>query len=109
MLCLRLSANLHSLFYPMIRFGILGFGLHAAKRLMPGFALAQNCRVTALSRRSQGKAQESAQEWKIPFAFDSAEALCRSPEVDAVFVTTPNSCHLQDVLLATDCGKPVLC
>jgi len=56
----------------MIRFGILGFGLHAAKRLMPGFALAQNCRVTALSRRSQGKAQESAQEWKIPFAFDSA-------------------------------------
>src|SRR6266581_663741 len=93
----------------MIRFGILGFGLHAAKRLMPGFALAQNCRVTALSRRSQGKAQESAQEWKIPFAFDSAEALCRSPEVDAVFVSTPNSCHLQDVFLAIECGKPVLC
>src|SRR6266481_7870137 len=93
----------------MIRFGILGFGLHAAKRLMPGFALAQNCRVTALSRRSQGKAQESAQEWKIPLAFDSAEALCRSPEVDAVFVTTPNACHLADVLLAIRCGKPVLC
>jgi 1,5-anhydro-D-fructose reductase (1,5-anhydro-D-mannitol-forming) len=93
----------------MIRFGILGFGLHAAKRLMPGFALAQNCKVTGLSRRSQEKAQESAREWKIPFAFDSAEALCRSPEVDAIFVTTPNSCHLQDVLLAIENGKPVLC
>src|SRR6266550_38801 len=93
----------------MIRFGILGFGLHAAKRLMPGFALAQNCRVTGLSRRSLEKAQESAHEWKIPFAFDSAEALCRSPEVDAIFVTTPNSCHLQDVLLAVENGKPVLC
>jgi predicted dehydrogenase len=93
----------------MIRFGILGFGLHAAKRLMPGFALAQNCRVTALSRRSMEKAQESAREWKIPFAFDSAEALCQSPEVDAIFVTTPNSCHLQDVLLAIGYGKPVLC
>jgi predicted dehydrogenase len=93
----------------MIRFGILGFGLHASKRLMPGFALAQNCRITALSRRSMDKAQESAREWKIPFAFDSAEALCRSPEVDAIFVTTPNSCHLQDVLLAIKCGKPVLC
>jgi 1,5-anhydro-D-fructose reductase (1,5-anhydro-D-mannitol-forming) len=107
--CLRLSATLHSLFYPMIRFGILGFGLHAAKRLMPGFALAQNCQVTALSRRDLEKAQESAREWKIPFAFDSAEGLCRSPEVDAIFVTTPNSCHLQDVLLAIECGKPVLC
>jgi 1,5-anhydro-D-fructose reductase (1,5-anhydro-D-mannitol-forming) len=29
--------------------------------------------------------------------------------VDAVFVTTPNACHLQDVLLALQCGKPVLC
>ena len=31
----------------MIRFGILGFGLHAVKRLMPGFAGAKRCRVSA--------------------------------------------------------------
>jgi 1,5-anhydro-D-fructose reductase (1,5-anhydro-D-mannitol-forming) len=93
----------------MIRFGVLGFGLHAGKRLMPGFALAKNSRVTALSRRSLAKAQESARQHQIPQAFDSAEDLCRSPEVDAVFVTTPNACHLADVLLALRCGKPVLC
>jgi len=93
----------------MIRFGILGFGLHAAKRLMPGFALARNCRVTALSRRTLDKARESARRFEIPLAFDSSEDLCRSPEVDAVFVTTPNACHLADVLLALKCGKPVLC
>ena len=93
----------------MIRFAILGFGLHAVKRLMPGFALAQNCRVTALSRRSMEKAQESARTYNIPLAFDSAEDLCRSQEVDAVLVTTPNACHRDDVLLAIACGKPVLC
>jgi predicted dehydrogenase len=93
----------------LIRFGILGFGLHAVKRLMPGFALAQNCRVTALSRRTLEKAQESARQHNIPLAFDSAEDMCRSPEVDAVLVTTPNACHLADVLLALRCGKPVLC
>jgi predicted dehydrogenase len=93
----------------MIRFGVLGFGLHAGKRLMPGFALAKNSRVTALSRRSLAQAQESARQHQIPQAFDSAEDLCRSPEVDAVFVTTPNACHLADVLLALRCGKPVLC
>jgi predicted dehydrogenase len=93
----------------LIRFGILGFGLHAVKRLMPGFALAQNCRVSALSRRTLEKAQESARQHKIPLAFDSAEDLCRSPEVDAVLVTTPNACHLADALLALRCGKPVLC
>ncbi len=93
----------------LIRFGILGFGLHAVKRLMPGFALARNCRVTALSRRNLEKAQASAGQHNIPLAFDSAEDLCRSPEVDAVLVTTPNACHLADVLLALRCGKPVLC
>ncbi len=93
----------------MVRFGILGFGLHAHKRLMPGFALARNCRVTGLSRRSLGKAQESARQHNIPLAFDSAEELCRSTDVDAIFVTTPNACHLGNVLLAIRCGKPVLC
>jgi predicted dehydrogenase len=76
---------------------------------MPGFALARNCRVSALSRREIGKAVESAQRFNILLAFDTAAELCRSPEVDAVLVTTPNSCHLQDVLIAIEAGKPVLC
>jgi 1,5-anhydro-D-fructose reductase (1,5-anhydro-D-mannitol-forming) len=93
----------------MINYGILGFGLHGVRRLMPGFALAKNCRVSALSRRSLAKAQDSAKQYNIPLAFDSAEQLCRSQGVDAVFMTTPNALHLQDVLLALSCGKPVLC
>jgi len=93
----------------MINFGILGFGLHAVKRLMPGFAGAENCRVVALSRRDWAKAQESARQFQVPLAFASAEELCRSSEVDAVLVTTPNACHLEDVLLAIKYGKAVLC
>jgi predicted dehydrogenase len=93
----------------MIRFGILGFGLHGVRRLMPGFALAQNSRVSAISRRSLDKARESARQYNIPLAFDSPEDLCRSPEVDAVFVTTPNALHLPHVLLAIKHRKPVLC
>jgi predicted dehydrogenase len=93
----------------MVNFGIVGFGLHAVKRLMPGFQSARNCRVTALSRRTLEKAEESARQYDIPLAFDSAEALCQSSQVDAVFVATPNSWHLRDVLLAVKHGKPVLC
>lgn len=93
----------------MIRFGIAGFGLHAVRRLMPGFALAQNCRVVALSRRDQQKAREAAQQYGIAHAFSSTAELCRCPEVDAVLVTTPNVCHLQDVLTAAAARKPILC
>jgi predicted dehydrogenase len=93
----------------MVRFGIAGFGLHAIKRLMPGFALAKSCCVTALSRRTMAAAQESATAYNIPHAFDSVAALAASPEVDAVLVTTPNSLHLADVLASIKAGKPVLC
>lgn len=93
----------------MIRYGILGFGLHAVRRLMPGFSLARNSTVTALYRREMARAHESAAQYKIAHSFDSAAELCRCSEVDAIFVTTPNSCHLEHVLLALDAGKPVLC
>jgi predicted dehydrogenase len=93
----------------MIRFGIAGFGLHAVRRLMPGFALAQNCKVVALSRRDSNKAREAAAQYKIPHVFASTEDLCRCDEVDAVLVTTPNACHLRDVLTAVAARKPVLC
>jgi 1,5-anhydro-D-fructose reductase (1,5-anhydro-D-mannitol-forming) len=93
----------------MIRFGIAGFGLHAVRRLMPGFALAGNCKVVALSRRDATKAREAAAQYGIPHVFASTEELSRCPEVDAVLVTTPNALHLEDVLTAVAAGKPVLC
>jgi len=93
----------------MICFGIAGFGLHAVRRLMPGFALARNCKVVALSRRDSHKAREAAAQYSIPHVFASTEELCRCPEVDAVLVATPNACHLQDVLTAVAAGRPVLC
>jgi predicted dehydrogenase len=93
----------------MIRFGIAGFGLHAVRRLMPGFALAKNCAVVALSRRDPVKAALSAAQYAIPHVFTSTEELCHCPDVDAVLVTTPNVCHLSDVLAAIAAGKPILC
>jgi 1,5-anhydro-D-fructose reductase (1,5-anhydro-D-mannitol-forming) len=93
----------------MIRFGIAGFGLHAVRRLMPGFALARNCKVVALSRRDREKAAACGREYGIPHVFGSTEELCACQEVDAVLVTTPNVCHLPDVVTAIAAGKPVLC
>jgi 1,5-anhydro-D-fructose reductase (1,5-anhydro-D-mannitol-forming) len=92
----------------MVRFGIAGFGLHAVKRLMPGFVNAQNCKVTALSRREPERAHESAHEFGIEHAFTTTAELCACPDVDAVFVATPDAMHLADVLEAVRHRKPVL-
>jgi len=92
----------------MIRFGIAGFGHHAIKRLMPAFAKATRCRVTALSRRNLEGAQASAQQFRIQHAFASTAELCACPEVDAVFVASPDARHKADVLEAASRRKPVL-
>jgi 1,5-anhydro-D-fructose reductase (1,5-anhydro-D-mannitol-forming) len=83
--------------------------LHAVKRLMPGFAAAKNSQVVALSRRNLEQGREDAQRYSIPHAFATTEELCQCPEVDAVFVASPNALHLADTLTALRYGKAVLC
>lgn len=92
----------------MVRYGILGFGHHSIKRLLPGFAGARQSQLAGLWRRDPVKAAENSRAFGLR-AFPSAEALCASPEIDAVFVASPDSLHRDHVLLAAAHGKPVLC
>lgn len=92
-----------------MRFGVLGFGHHAAKRLVPAFRGASVARLAGLWRRDEAKASADAARFGVPLVFDSAEALCTSPEIDAVFVVSPDALHREHVLLALEAGKPVLC
>lgn len=93
----------------MVRFGILGFGHHAVRRLMPAFAGASEARLAGLWRRDAAKAEANAREYSIPHIFETPEALCASPEIDAVFVASPDALHLEHVLLAARHRKHVLC
>src|SRR5580765_7284252 len=92
-----------------VRFAILGFGLHAARRLLPAFARTERVQLVGLWRRDQEAARKNAAEHGIPQVFATAEELVRSPEVDAVFVTSPDAMHREDTLLAIRNGKAVLC
>jgi len=93
----------------MIRFGVVGFGLHAVKRMMPGFQRASRCRVVALSRRDLRQAEVSARQFQIKHAFASTADLCACPDVDVVFVSSPDALHCADVLIAVQHRKPALC
>ncbi|HEY5255666.1 MAG TPA: Gfo/Idh/MocA family oxidoreductase [Acidobacteriaceae bacterium] len=93
----------------MVRYGILGFGLHGWKRLVPAFAGAKNSKLTGIWRRNLDKAKANANDYSIETVFTSAKELCASPEVDAVFVTSPDALHMRDSLLAMTHNKAVLC
>ncbi len=90
------------------RFAILGFGLHATRRLVPAFKLCSDAELVGLWRRNPQAAAADAQTHGLR-AFASAEELCASPDVDAVFITSPDAMHLADATLAFAHRKPVLC
>ncbi|MPZ13238.1 MAG: gfo/Idh/MocA family oxidoreductase [Chloroflexi bacterium] len=41
--------------------------------------------------------------------FDSVDAMCRSADVDVIWIATPNERHMEHVIMAADNGKHVVC
>ncbi len=60
-------------------------------------------------RRDQNAARQNCAEHHIAHCFPTPEELCTSPEVDVVFITSPDAMHRDDTLLALRSGKAVLC
>jgi len=92
-----------------VRFAILGFGHHAVRRLMPAFSRCEQATLSGMWRRDQTAARENCAKYEIPYCFPTREALCSSPEVDVVLITSPDAMHRDDTLLALQNGKAVLC
>ena len=92
-----------------VRYAILGFGHHAVRRLLPAFPNCEHSVLIGMWRRDQDAARQNCAEYGIPHCFRSREELCASPEVDAVFITSPDAMHRDDALLALRHGKAVLC
>jgi len=89
-----------------LRVGICGLGVafaHIAAAMRPGavfeFAAAMDSRPAALDafRRDFGGR-----------VYDDFEELCRDPEIDAVYIATPNAAHAQQAIVAASSGKHVV-
>jgi D-xylose 1-dehydrogenase (NADP+, D-xylono-1,5-lactone-forming) len=88
--------------------GILSTALINAK-VIPGAQASPDVDLVAVASRSQDKAEAYAREWGIPTAHGSYEALLEDPNVDAVYISLPNSMHAPWSVRALEAGKHVLC
>jgi predicted dehydrogenase len=91
-----------------VRWGILGPGFIAG-RLMRDADRASNAAVVAVGSRNRERAAEFASKFGIARVHGSYEALLADPEVDAVYIATPNSLHHPQTMQALAAGKHVLC
>jgi predicted dehydrogenase len=90
------------------RWGIAGTG-RIASDFVDGLRQLPDTEVVAVCSRSGDTARAFATQRNIPHAHSSYEALASDPNVDIVYVATPNSRHRGDSELFLRSGKHVLC
>ena len=64
--------------------------------------------IAAVGSRTLSNAQSFAHNFGGT-AYGSYEELVADPQVDAIYVATPHPAHKENVILALNAGKPVLC
>jgi predicted dehydrogenase len=92
-----------------VRWGLIGCGDIAARRVAAALREAPHSALVAVSRRRAELAEEFARRHGARRAHADWRDLVRDAEVDAVYVATPVRVHAEQAIAAAEAGKHVLC
>ena len=91
----------------VLRVGLAGLG-SVSRTILGSVDTIEDVKLTAVADIRQ-EALDAAREKYGVETFDSVEAMCESPDVDAVWVCTPNLFHSEHTIIAAEHGKHVIC
>jgi len=91
-----------------VRWGLLSTA-RINRRLISAIRATRRGKLAAVASREIEKARVYAAEWDILLAFGSYEEMLASDEIDAVYISLPNSMHAEWTIKALEAGKHVLC
>ena len=92
----------------VVRLGILSTA-HINRLVIPGAHASEKVELVAVASRDRTRAEEYARKWGIPRAYGSYEDLLAAPDIDAVYVSLPNTLHCPWSIRAMEAGKHVIC
>lgn len=92
-----------------LKWGVIGFGAFADIAMGPAISSTDGHELVAIMGRNKSKIQEYAHKYKTRFAYDSAEDLLNNPEIDALYVATPNFQHCKHTVMGAEKGLHVVC
>jgi xylose dehydrogenase (NAD/NADP) len=93
---------------PRLRLGLVSTA-DINRKVIPGAHASEKVDLVAVASRAQARAEEYARQWEIPRAFGSYEAMLDDPDVDAVYISLPNTMHREWSIRALEAGKHVIC
>ncbi len=92
----------------MLHWGVLGTG-RIAQKVVSLIQNSQNNSFIGVASRSADRSAEFASSHKIKMHFGNYDKLLHHPEVDAIYITIPNTAHAEWAQKALHAGKHVLC
>ncbi len=92
-----------------IRWGLIGCGDIAEKRVAPAMRDLDGHTIRAVARGDASRVHDFAARFSAGKAYATAEEVIADPEVNAVYLATPVDLHLPHTLAAARAGKHVLC
>jgi D-xylose 1-dehydrogenase (NADP+, D-xylono-1,5-lactone-forming) len=91
-----------------VKWGIVSTA-HINRLFLPGARQADDVEILAVASRDQPRANRYAQENGIERAYGSYDALLADADVEVVYISLPNSLHVEWTIKALEAGKHVLC
>jgi predicted dehydrogenase len=91
-----------------VRWGLLSTA-RINDRILKGAGKSDRVDVVAVASREAARADRYARERGIERAYGSYEELLGDPDVEAVYISLPNSLHVDWTIRALEAGKHVLC
>jgi predicted dehydrogenase len=91
-----------------VRFGVLSTA-KINEAVLRGARESDRVDIRAVASRDQDRADAYARDHGIDRAYGSYDALLADPELDAVYISLPNSLHVEWSVRALEAGKHVLC
>ncbi len=91
-----------------VKWGIISTA-HINRHLIPAAHASSKVELVGVASRDAARAEAYALEWEIPRSYGSYEDLLADPEIEAVYVSLPNTMHCEWSTKAVEAGKHVLC
>jgi D-xylose 1-dehydrogenase (NADP+, D-xylono-1,5-lactone-forming) len=91
-----------------VKWGILSTA-DINRKVIPGMRASEKADLIAVASRDQTRADDYAHEWAIERAYGSYEGLLEDADVEAVYISLPNTLHCEWSIRAVEAGKHVLC
>jgi glucose-fructose oxidoreductase len=92
---------------------LLGLGSYSTHELGPALRATKHCQLTGVVTGSPAKGKQWARKYGFSerniFAYDTMAHLAGNPDIDIVYVVTPNALHAQHCIAAAKAGKHVIC